>query len=199
MSETTFIYGWCDPVSGDLRYIGKSNNPVARLKGHFAEARKNPSQNHRLNLLRKWALEQVRPQLILLLEVQKRDWAFWERDLIAHFRHLGCDLVNGTEGGDGGDTGWKGRKRSPEFCKKISEAKTGGKMPPEWCDWNILRLTGRKQSAETIEKRVSKIRGMKQSPEARQKHSNYKRDYWASLSAEERKLRCAHIRSFRKT
>lgn len=44
-----------------------------------------------------------------------------EIELIAYFRYIGCDLTNGTDGGEGGSP-MKGKKHSKETKDKISAA-----------------------------------------------------------------------------
>jgi hypothetical protein len=47
-----------------------------------------------------------------------------EKKWIKHYKDLGCDLTNGTEGGDGG-------KMSPESIEKMKSKKTGVKLSEE--------------------------------------------------------------------
>lgn len=146
--DTTFIYALCEPDTGAVRYVGKANDPQRRLHRHVC----NPKgRNHRICWIKGLKKRGLSPKLEVLLEVSKTDWKFWECDMIAMFREVGADLVNGTNGGDGGqihnpsdeqrrrqsermkgNTCWvgqeppnKGRKFSEEWRKNLSKAHKG--------------------------------------------------------------------------
>lgn len=173
--STTFIYTLICPFTGAPRYVGKSDRPVFRAAAHIRRAKAGKENHTRksrwISALLALGLE---PILQVVSEVPREDWKSAERGYIQRLQENGWDLVNGTEGGDGGAL-------TGEALKSMSEAQRG-----------------KKQSLETIQKRVAKTRGKKRTPEQCQKHSNYKRGYWASLSVEERASQCARMRSFKK-
>lgn len=168
-------------VDGYLRYVGKTEKALARrLQEHLSEAR-GPKRNHRLNWLRSCS----QPPTIELIEETSTELGtaseiYW----IALARVYGCNLVNGTDGGEGAS----GHRHSPETRKKLSRANRGKKRSSEFC--NHLRvinsgrghpqfgkpkseeqkekislsLTGKKQSEETVAKRVAANTGKKWSP-----------------------------------
>lgn len=37
MGRLAKIYGLIDPLSGEIRYVGKANDPARRLRGHLRE------------------------------------------------------------------------------------------------------------------------------------------------------------------
>lgn len=137
MPSTTFIYALCEPGTRTVRYIGKSNDPKARLRyGHLLES------IHLTTHLGRWLQRVVRdgrtPSLVVLSEVPKKLWKREERLYIANARMLGMDLVNATDGGEGitqtretrkkiGDAN-RGRPCSPEQRKQISETLKGRKL-----------------------------------------------------------------------
>jgi len=45
--KNTFIYALKDPITLEIRYIGKSNAPKERYTRHLREAKNKPN-NHRL-------------------------------------------------------------------------------------------------------------------------------------------------------
>src|SRR3990172_9983712 len=101
MAVTSFIYALVDPISKEVRYIGKAVDPLYRFKKHIEES-KRKSTTHKHKWIRKiLALNKV-PELILLDEVYDVDVNFWERFYILKHRNLGCNLTNQTDGGDGG-------------------------------------------------------------------------------------------------
>lgn len=115
---TTFIYGLLDPRTQQLRYVGKSNNPTDRLKGHISEA-KSISKTHKSRWLRKLLNDSIFPELVILEEVSLCDFQAAEKWWIAYARSLGCLLVNGTDGGD------CGKEFELEVRAKISKALKG--------------------------------------------------------------------------
>lgn len=98
--KTTFIYALCEPGTGKIRYVGKSNNPKRRLGDHLCTSVK--MKTHLGNWLRLLKFRSERPALEILDEIADNQWELWEREYLRVFRALGMDLVNTTEGGDGG-------------------------------------------------------------------------------------------------
>lgn len=164
--DTTFIYALCEPDTGAVRYVGKANNPRHRLWEHYKERRHTHKKCWIASLKRRG----LRPRLELLLEVDRSEWEFWEREMIALFQ-VGGRLVNiapGGESGVGGNNRGKpahkntkaallkasiGRKPSDETRKKMSEAAKNRPSP----------MAGRKHSEETKQKisasRIGKCAG----------------------------------------
>lgn len=88
------IYALKCPVSGEVRYIGKANNPRKRLLSHMrdAKSRKTPVYS--------WLRSLPAPPVMEVLEwVEPEGWAEAERRLIALHR-LGGRLLNLADGGD---------------------------------------------------------------------------------------------------
>lgn len=133
--ENVFIYALSDPRNNQVRYIGKANNPEDRYKNHFNSARdKNTHKRNWINNVRK---DGLRPELIIIDEVPKSEWVYWEKFYISLFKTWGFSLVNYTEGGDGstfGNSGSfkkgdiphnKGVPCSEETKQKIKDKLTG--------------------------------------------------------------------------
>ena len=130
------IYGLIDPSTGFLRYVGKTANPLVRLRDHCCPPRTDRS--HRANWIRSLRKLGMKPVLEVLEEVSTEQANDVERFWIASLRAAGADLVNCSDGGDGviWDPGRRdqlaeaarkfhtGRKRSAETRRKISEALT---------------------------------------------------------------------------
>ena len=97
--KTTFIYALIDPRDNNIKYIGKSNNPLNRYKNHFNSARdKNTHKRNWINQLRS---NGYRPELLVIDEVNLEEWVFWECFYISLYKSYGFKLVNYTSGGDG--------------------------------------------------------------------------------------------------
>ena len=136
--NTTWIYGLVDPRTQIIRYVGKSNNPVARLKAHLKDCQKC----RRVNWLKSLARLGLYPEMIILEEVVYINWQDAECKWIKHFRKQGICLTNSTDGGDGLNNPNKetrrklsntlmGRIVSSETRRKMSEARMGYIMPEE--------------------------------------------------------------------
>ncbi len=128
MTETTFVYCLIDPRNGEIRYVGKADDPEARLRDHLKDRR----DFHRVRWIKSLVDEGIKPVLILLEQCSKQIWQERERYWIAFLRENGADLVNTTDGGEGIT------RHSPEVLAKISAAAKGNKY---WL--------GRKHTVET--------------------------------------------------
>lgn len=88
MSETTYIYGLLCPLDGKIHYVGKSNDPVLRLRSHMNEMGQwqrwvaeygdryaNGKRVHNAKLLWLDRLDQrsLRPKLVILEEAPKEE------------------------------------------------------------------------------------------------------------------------------
>ncbi len=141
MIDNTNIYVLIDPRTNEVRYIGKADNPLDRLKHHLTpkQLRKKTAKNSWLkNLL----AHSAKPILQILEIVPMRNWEERERYWIAYYQKLGFRLTNGTEGGDGGAP-------SEEARRKISITLKGRKLPPEQRQKMSAAHKGRVFSEET--------------------------------------------------
>lgn len=126
MNIPVFIYGLVDPKTNELRYVGKSVNPLVRLRKHISE--RNVHDTYKDRWLRKLYDLNIKPELIIIDEVKHNQWQFWERFYINYFKSIGCSLTNTTIGGDEPPS-TKGRKHTDETRKKMSESKKGKPIP----------------------------------------------------------------------
>lgn len=118
--ETTFIYALVDPLDGRVRYVGKADDPVARLKRHWKTYKDGKTGNWWL----RWWFRLLdrrgeQPGLDILLAVPKENWQWWERSVIAHFRSVFGPLCNLEDGGMGG--AWNRGKHG--FMRHSSETR----------------------------------------------------------------------------
>jgi len=126
--ENVYIYALIDPSNEQVRYIGKANNPIDRYTNHFNSARdKNTHKRNWINSVRK---NGNRPELLILDEVPKSEWQYWEKFYISLFKTLGFNLVNYTNGGDGtifGNSGSFKKGQVPHnkgvACKELTKQK----------------------------------------------------------------------------
>lgn len=112
-----FIYILKDPISNEIKYVGKSNNPEKRLKRHMSEYNLIESWTAK----NKWLLylknKDMYPIIEIIQECFDDDVNFMEIKWISHYKSIGIGLLNETEGGDGYN--WIGRKLSKEHVEKM--------------------------------------------------------------------------------
>jgi hypothetical protein len=111
-----YIYVLKDPISNEIRYVGKSNNPEKRLKRHLSRYGLIESWTPK----NKWILYLKNNNLEPIMEVidsTTGDINELEIKWIKHYRDLGLNLTNSTDGGDGFD--WTGVKHRPETLEKM--------------------------------------------------------------------------------
>jgi len=85
---------------GNVRYVGKTIHPHRRFKRHIQEARRYTT-SHKLAWLRSLLNQGIVPIFTVIVSVPLKDWEGWEKYFIEKYRNWGCDLTNGTIGGDG--------------------------------------------------------------------------------------------------
>lgn len=86
------IYGLYD-LHGRLRYIGKANDPVARIRSHMRDSKRRKTP------LYDWIRKHGEP-VMRVLEDNCCDWREAERRLIAEAKARGERLLNLAAGGD---------------------------------------------------------------------------------------------------
>lgn len=104
--KKTYIYALIDPRNNQVRYIGKSNNPKTRYRNHY-----NPSRDkntHKRNWINELRNNELKPELLIIDEVDMSNWQYWENFYIYLYKFYGFELVNYTDGGDGATFGNKG-------------------------------------------------------------------------------------------
>lgn len=186
----TRIYGLLDPVSGELRYIGKTVKTLRhRLRGHLFDSKKK--SNYRERWVSSLLVRGLQPA-IEEFDVVEGDGSAEEIACIGVARALGCRLTNGTDGGDGapgrelsaetrrkiGDANKKqlGAKRSAQMRARLSDAMKGNKRCAgrSLTDTHKARISdalkGITVSEETKKKHRLRMLGTKQTPEAIRKN-----------------------------
>lgn len=133
-----YIYILTDPISKDVRYVGKSVNPEVRVRKHISEAKNGKNNNHRVNWIKSLLNKNLKPNMEIIDETYD-EWGFLEEYWISQMKTWGFDLVNGTDGGEKPPS-FKGKKLSKEHKLKLKNSsqlffkslKNG--LPKEWCD-----------------------------------------------------------------
>lgn len=96
---TTKIYALVCPIDGQIKYIGKSNDPVRRVKDHMLDVR--DMDVHKALWVRTLKAKKLKPELLILDEVEIGEWQYWEEFYIGYYKSLGASLFNKRSGGNG--------------------------------------------------------------------------------------------------
>jgi hypothetical protein len=95
--KTTFIYCLRDPLTEEIRYVGKSDNPDRRLLQHIRESANNKYPKDRwINSL---LTRGLRPILEILEEIPTSKWQTSEKKWIKNLKQAGTNLLNLAPGG----------------------------------------------------------------------------------------------------
>lgn len=170
------IYGLIDPLTNELRYVGKTHSSLRRrFDSHLSNARKGvrqPSACWIRSLLKK----ERRPEIFVIEECAESDWEEAEQFWIAYFRSLGARLLNLSIGGGAGALGYRatpetslrmsiaafGRPVSAETRAKIGAANRGRVHTDATRTKNSLAKRGEKGSrAKLVEKDVLAVRALR--------------------------------------
>lgn len=155
-----FVYGLIDPVTNEMRYIGKTRCGLTEPRGYIRIAQKlNEAQRDGRRHVLRWICSLLRKEQVPKIEIieycDEQQLNDLEIAWIAFFRQIGCNLANMTDGGDGGR-----RTKSDEERQKIS-----------------LSLKGRKHSRRHRENHAAALRGKKIPAHSGENHWTAKRGY----------------------
>lgn len=169
--KPVIIYGLADPRDEKIRYVGKTDDPVVRLRLHIWEASRNDTRKSLW--LRTLAGDGIKPAMITLEVVPAgTDWGEVEKRHIALLKQAGADLLNETSGGQGVPDDARGKKwraaiaashidnpRRAAGAKKAAEKMRGRKHSPETLAKMSAALKGRKLSADHVAKMSARHKG----------------------------------------
>jgi hypothetical protein len=159
---TTFIYSLSDPITQEVRYIGKANNIKERVKHHMSINKKD-DKTHRRNWIASLKEKGLKPIVDVVDEVQFSEWEFWEIHYISLYKSWGFKLTNSQKGGNAGNDF---KKYSEGTKLKMRNAQLGRKHTPEAKEKQRLKQIGVRVSEEAKEKLRVLNTGKKMSPEA---------------------------------
>ena len=144
--HTTYIYTMADPFTPDnVRYVGKTTQTLqSRLAKHCYDKTKNHKKSW-IAFLAKSGRKPIITEIEAIVSSDQHAASDAEKKWIAHYRAMGCKLVNLTDGGEG----IYGYKHTAAAIAKISSA---GKnhMTPELKAKLLAANSGRHPSPETI-------------------------------------------------
>lgn len=121
------IYGLFDPTTKELRYVGYSNSLNRRISEHYEPARLK-KKTHKNDWL-KTLLARNQKAEVDILEIYETEEELPQAEIecIAYYKFIGCDLTNGTIGGEG----CQGKIVSEETKQKLREINLGRKVSEE--------------------------------------------------------------------
>jgi len=113
------IYSLIDPISNEVRYIGKTiQKPESRHSSHISQSKHNKKKDYTHCWIKSLLNNNNKPILNIVEETYDitRE-TYW----IKYYRELGCKLTNFTDGGELGNIGktWKVKDSSKMGRKRI--------------------------------------------------------------------------------
>ncbi len=152
MDTQIAIYSLIDPRTKLPFYVGKTNEPKIRLKGHRSGRGTTPSAV----FIRKMRAEGYRPDMEILELCDEKDWQDREAYWVDAYRSKFGDtqVLNVMEGGV-----QVGRflGHSDATKERLRQMFKGRPIPQEQREQISKSLTGLKQSSETVQKRLDTI------------------------------------------
>jgi hypothetical protein len=112
-----YIYTLSDPISNQIKYVGKTKDLKDRLKRHMSDSYLNESLTLKNNWLKKLKSNNLKPIMEVLDQGDENNIDDLEIYWIEQLKAWGIKLKNGTKGGDGCD--WTGRKHNVESVQKM--------------------------------------------------------------------------------
>lgn len=142
-----YIYILSDPITKEIRYVGKTNNLKLRYRNHISVKSKTHTSSWIISLKSKG----LRPIMDVIEYTTLDEWEEAEKYWIKYYRDNGYNLTNHTDGGEGlyGHTPYVTTLKITQLRSKIH----GGKVLSDKTKQAIaLSLFGKRASIETKEK-----------------------------------------------
>lgn len=127
-SEWGFIYYLLDPITKEIRYVGKAVNINRRKCEHLAPSRLK-EKCHRNSWIKSLLEQDLKPIMVIKIATKNiTELGQLEKDEIKNLRSKNVNLTNHTEGGEG-VVGYKWGHHTEESKRKISLANKGKPRP----------------------------------------------------------------------
>lgn len=183
--QGVYFYRLEHPISGEIRYVGKTVKPYRRRESHISPCRNATFKHHLANWLRQLFAAGLKPIFRIidyLVQEAAHQWEDRERALIGDYRAQGYPLTNIAEGGEGAASyGRLGKTNSPEHLAKTRAGRLGKpvhrKDPEGWAQrkregtkryYSELKQTGiivkRGPASEETKRRISEANRARTSP-----------------------------------
>lgn len=113
------IYGLVDPITHELRYIGKSVNGLSRPNEHTRPHKLKKLKTHCNFWIKSLIRKHTKPEIIILEESKSKNELFeLEKFWIEYFKSIGANLTNHTIGGEG-SIGYRHKKSTKQKISRI--------------------------------------------------------------------------------
>jgi hypothetical protein len=167
------IYALRCPVSGGIRYIGKSSNPQKRLKYHIMQARAG-NICHCGGWIRILLSNGLKPTLEIVKEVAESEcWIKAEKEAIAEHRAKGCRLTNMTDGGEGAAC------TDPEILARKNAAIRVAHARPDVAEKNSANAKRNWANAEFRQRHAAAMELVNSDPAVRAKKAAASKRMWS--------------------
>lgn len=169
VNSETYIYTLSNPLNGQIKYVGKTDNIEKRYLSHLSKSKNK--KTYKDCWIYSLLSENVNPLIEIIDAVPKSEWQFWEKYWISQLRSWGVNLTNSTEGGDGGMI-------TKEVIEKLSVKNKGDKNPMygKSCRDIWVERYGEEKATEMWENKYKKMRGKKISESVKSKISEAKKN-----------------------
>ena len=157
-----FVYGLCDPTTGELRYLGKTTRGEKRPLEHLSPHSYNKNR-HASHWVKSLVERGLTPDWFVLEECgSPAELNEAEMHHIALYKSLGARLTNGTLGGDG-------LVPTAQTRERLRVSHTGKKQSSDTIAKRSRTMTGRTRPAWVVAKIAAKRRGKKHTDEAKRR------------------------------
>lgn len=122
-----YIYTLVDPVTNEIRYVGKTVNLKARLSKHLYWSSLKNNKDYKSNWIKKLLRNKLVPIMNIVQKIDEKYWKECEIYWISYFKGIGCPLTNTDPGGLGMRRGYKPSKET--IRKMVETRKKNGYIP----------------------------------------------------------------------
>lgn len=166
MNRICRIYTLAHPITGEIRYVGKTIRTLThRFDRHISDSKKGTNRNYRW--IQSLAKQGLKPIIELLDEIDESESAQVETYWIAQFRAWGFRLNNHTDGGEG----MIGFKHSEESLIKMRNKVMSEESKKKMSDFRVGKYL-----SDSVKKNLSLVhKGRILSEETKLKMSSAKR------------------------
>lgn len=187
---TIYIYALLCP-QGEIRYIGKTNNPQLRLSQHMKTAASGKVKHYTANWINSLLAAGQKPHMEIVQQVPEgEDWQAYEIRAIAEFRAEGHRLTNSTPGGLLMDVSPEAIARrvalgtivlnTPEIREKMSRGVKRSWNDPQVAERRKESMKARWNTPEHLALRSALSKRFAASPGEREKRSERAKKHFAT-------------------
>lgn len=139
-----YIYTLAHPITGEVRYVGKTDNLARRFSTHTTSL---TYKNYTTNWIKSLKSSGLKPVMEVLDETDLHNWVVVEQYWIAQFKAWGFKLTNLTAGGEGSYGRTPPHTKTEDWKQHSSELHKGKTISKE-----TRRLLSNKLKGNTIAK-----------------------------------------------